>query len=139
MERRLLPGLRTYYGAQRSCRDGRASTGTKQEAWSSPTRTCNYLLIKEKQSAHQECKKKKERKKTKKALNLYYTKRITGVPITAQWKRIQLGTMRLQVRSLASLRGLRIQRCRELGCRLQMWLGSGVAVAVASACSSSSY
>ena len=28
-----------------------------------------------------------------------------GVPIMVQWKRIQLETMRLQVRSLASLRG----------------------------------
>ena len=40
-----------------------------------------------------------------------------GFPIVVQWKQIQLGTMRLQVRSLASLSGLRIQRCREL------WLG----------------
>ena len=30
--------------------------------------------------------------------------------------------MRTQVRSLASLSGLRIRRCRGLGCRLQMWL-----------------
>ena len=49
----------------------------------------------------------------------------------AQWKQIRLGTMRLQVQSLASLSGLRIQRCRELWCRQQTWLGSGVAVAVA--------
>ena len=35
----------------------------------------------------------------------------------AQCKQIQLGTMRLQVRSLASLSGLRIQRCCELWCR----------------------
>ena len=34
-----------------------------------------------------------------------------------QWKRIQLGIMRLQVRSLASLSGLRIWCCRELWCR----------------------
>ena len=34
------------------------------------------------------------------------------------------------VLSLASLSGLRIRRCRELWCRWQMWLGSGVAVAV---------
>ena len=39
--------------------------------------------------------------------------------------------MRLQVRSLALLSGLRIQRCRELWCRSQMWLGSHVAVALA--------
>ena len=50
----------------------------------------------------------------------------------AQWKQIQLGTMRLRVQSLASLSGLRIQCCCELCCRSQMWLGSHVAVAVAS-------
>ena len=33
--------------------------------------------------------------------------------------------------SLALLSGLRIQRCHVLRCRLQMWLGYGVAVAVA--------
>ena len=48
----------------------------------------------------------------------------------AQWKRIQLGIMRLQVRSLASLSGLRTWRCRELWYRLQTQLGSGVAVAL---------
>ena len=53
-----------------------------------------------------------------------------GVPIVAQWKVICLASMRPQVQSLASLSGLRIQRCRELWCRSQMWLGSGVAVAV---------
>ena len=41
----------------------------------------------------------------------------------AQRKRIRLGTMRLRVRSLTSLSGLRIRRCRELWCRPQMWLG----------------
>ena len=51
-----------------------------------------------------------------------------------QWKRIQLGTMRLQVRSIALLRGLRIQRCYELGCRLR----SGIAVAGGEASSYSS-
>ena len=35
----------------------------------------------------------------------------------AQWKQIWLGTMRFLVRSLASLRGLRIRCCRELWCR----------------------
>ena len=43
---------------------------------------------------------------------------------------IQIGTMRLRVRSLASLHGLRIQRCLELWCRLQMRLGSGIAMAL---------
>ena len=46
--------------------------------------------------------------------------------------------MRMQVQSLASLSGLRIRRCRELLCRLQMWPGSGVAVIVAQASSYSS-
>jgi len=47
----------------------------------------------------------------------------------AQWKEIQLGTMRLQVQTLASLIASRIRRCRELWCRSQMQLGSRVAVA----------
>ena len=38
-------------------------------------------------------------------------------------------SVRLQVRSLASLSGLRIQRCCKLQCRSQMWLGSDVDVA----------
>ena len=48
-----------------------------------------------------------------------------------QWKQILLGTVWLRVQSLASLSGLKIPCCHELWCRLQMWLGSGVAVAVA--------
>ena len=51
------------------------------------------------------------------------------VPIVAQWKQIRLGTMRLRVQFLASLSGLRIWRCCELWCRLQMQLGYGIAVA----------
>ena len=49
----------------------------------------------------------------------------------AQQKQIRLGIMRLQVRSLTSLSGLRIQRCHELWCRLQTRLGSHVAMPVA--------
>ena len=37
-----------------------------------------------------------------------------GVPIVAQQKRTQLASMKLQVQSLASLTGLRIQHCQEL-------------------------
>ena len=48
----------------------------------------------------------------------------------AQRNQIRLGSMRLWVRSLASLSGLRIRRCHELWCRLQKQLGSRVAVAV---------
>ena len=38
-----------------------------------------------------------------------------GVPVVAQWKRIRLGPMRWRVRSLASLRGLRIRRAVSCG------------------------
>ena len=41
--------------------------------------------------------------------------------------------LRMQVRALASLSGLRIQHCRKLWHRSQMWLGSAVAAAVAQA------
>ena len=50
-------------------------------------------------------------------------------PVVTQWVTIQLGSMRLRVRSLASLSGWRVRRCGELWCRSQMWLGSRVAVA----------
>ena len=57
--------------------------------------------------------------------------RNVGVPVVAQWLMNPTGTMRLQVESLAYLSGLRIQRCRDLWCRSQTWLGSCVAVALA--------
>ena len=47
----------------------------------------------------------------------------------AQWRQIQLGAMRLWVRSLVLLSGLRIQCCHGLWCGSQMRLRSGVAVA----------
>ena len=46
--------------------------------------------------------------------------------------------MRTQVQSLALLSGLRIQCCPQLWCRLQIQLGSCVAVAVVEACNYSS-
>ena len=60
-----------------------------------------------------------------------------GVPVMAQWKRIRLVSMRMWVRSLASLR-TGIQRCHELWYRSQKQLESHIAVAVvkASSCSS---
>ena len=58
-------------------------------------------------------------------------KNMPGNPIVMQQKQIQLGTTRLWLRSLASLHGLRIWHCRELWCRSQRKLGSGIAVAVA--------
>ena len=42
-----------------------------------------------------------------------------GVPVVAQQKRNQQGSMGTQVKSLASLSGLRIQGCSELWCRSQ--------------------
>ena len=51
----------------------------------------------------------------------------------SQAETIQIGTIRLQVQSLASLSGLRIHCCRELWCRSQLWLRSCVFVAVAQA------
>ena len=53
------------------------------------------------------------------------------VPIMAQRKQIQLGTMRLRVRPLASLSGLRIWHCHELCYRSKTQLRSHDAVAVA--------
>ena len=54
-----------------------------------------------------------------------------GVPVVAQWLTNLTRTMRLRVRSLPLLSGLTIRHCRELWCRLQTWLGSCVAVALA--------
>ena len=56
----------------------------------------------------------------------------TFVSIVVQWKQIQLGIMRLQAQPLAFLiSGLSIWHFRELWCRSQMQLRSGIAVAVA--------
>ena len=55
---------------------------------------------------------------------------IAGVLPVAQQKHIWLVSMRVQVRSLASLSGLRIWHCHEVRCRSQAQLRSGVAVAV---------
>ena len=60
------------------------------------------------------------------------------VPIVAQQKRIQIGTMRLWVPYLALLSGLRIRYCHELWCKSQMRLGSGIAAALLKASSYSS-
>ena len=61
-----------------------------------------------------------------------------GVSVMAQWKLIQLGTMRLWVRFLTSLSGLRISCCCELWCRQQTRLGSRIAVTVVQVGSNSS-
>ena len=59
--------------------------------------------------------------------NLSWNPAELGVPIVVQWKRIRLGTMRFQVRSLALPSGIRVRRCHELWCRSQTRFGSGVA------------
>ena len=53
-----------------------------------------------------------------------------GIPIGAQWKQIQLVSMKMQVQSLALLSGLGIWHCLELWCRLQTQLRSTIAMAV---------
>ena len=60
------------------------------------------------------------------------------VPVVVQRKRIWLVSMRMWVRSLPPLSGLRIWCCCELWHRSQMWLGSCVVVAVVQASSYSS-
>ena len=47
-----------------------------------------------------------------------------------QWLMNLTRNMRLQVRSMDLLSGLRIWRCCELWCRSQTWLGSHIAVAL---------
>ena len=51
-------------------------------------------------------------------------------PLWLSRLRTCLVPMRMQVGSLASISGLRIQCCHKLWHRLQMQLGSGIAVAV---------
>ena len=76
---------------------------------------------------------KVEKKKSKKTI-----REKNEVPVMAQQKRISLGTMRMQVRSLALISGSEIWCCHELWCRSQMSLGSAVVVAVVKAGSCSS-
>ena len=61
---------------------------------------------------------------------LYSKTMILEFPSRLSGSQIRLGPMRWWVRSPASLSGLGIQRCRELWCRSQARLRSGVAVAV---------
>ena len=57
-----------------------------------------------------------------------------GIPTVEQWKPIRPVSMRMWVRSLVSLSGLRLQHCCELWCGSQMWLGSCVAVSCGIVC-----
>ena len=54
-----------------------------------------------------------------------------GVPVVAQWVTNLTNILRVWVRSLTLLSGLRIWRCCELWCRLQIQLRSCIAMAVA--------
>ena len=60
-----------------------------------------------------------------------YFKNKKEFPLWLSSKQPDSISMRLPVQALASLGGLRIQCWRELWCRLQVRLGSGVDVAVA--------
>ena len=72
--------------------------------------------------------------------DLFKKHRISGFPIVAHPKGIQLVSMRIQVQSLASLCGWGNQHCPELWCMPQTWLETCIAVAVAyaSSCGSDS-
>ena len=59
-----------------------------------------------------------------------FKKSYLGVPIVAEQKQIRLGTMRLRVRSLASLSGLKIGVAVSCGVGSQTQLRSCIAVAV---------
>ena len=58
------------------------------------------------------------------SLGRVFQNMLWAVTAVAQWKQIQLVSMRMRVQSLASLSGLRIWHCCELWCGLQTWLGS---------------
>ena len=60
-----------------------------------------------------------------------HEKKFKDFPLWLSGNKSDLVSMRAQVRSQASLSGLRIQPCHDLWCRFQMRLGSGVAVAMA--------
>ena len=71
---------------------------------------------------------------------VWHYKNQVGVPIVAQWLTNPTRNMRLRVRSLALLSGLRIWHCRELWCTghrqgsdpalLWLWCRPGAAVPI---------
>ena len=65
-------------------------------------------------------------------LSMHLMSYVLGVPVVAKWKQIRLVSMRMRVRSLASL------KCYELWCRSQTQLESCIDVAVVQAGSCSS-
>ena len=78
--------------------------------------------------AGRETSKQKSQRARAAAQPEFPNNRTWGVPIVARQKRIWLASMRTQVRSLASCRGLRIQCCHELWCRSQTRLPGGLVV-----------
>ena len=73
--------------------------------------------IKKKMAKEDERNKGSKKQKTMNkmaTINPYLSRITLGVPVMALQKRIQLGTMRLQVRSLASISELRIRHHHEL-------------------------
>ena len=71
-----------------------------------------------------------EEVKTKRLLSHEIKVNHLGVPTVVQQKRIQRVSMRMRVRSLASVSGLRIRRGRELWCWPQTQLRPYIAVAL---------
>ena len=70
------------------------------------------------------------------ALKRQKKKRVTiKIPIAAHGDKNPTKCLWGCVWSLALLSGLRIQYCRKMQCRSQMWFASGVAVAMAEVCS----
>ena len=62
----------------------------------------------------------------------YFIKiKVSGIPVVARWKRIQLVSLRVQVQSLASLSGSGIWRGHEMWCSSPTQIGSRIAGAVA--------
>ena len=55
---------------------------------------------------------------------IFSRRTLLGVSVVVQWKQIQLVSMRMPVRSPASLSGSGIRCCHELWCRSQTWLRS---------------
>ena len=82
--------------------------------------------------AAQEIAKKRKKKYIETNHNENTT--IQEFPLWLSGLNTPLVSMRMQVQSLVSLTGLRIQHCRELWFRSLTWPRSGVAMAVAGSC-----
>ena len=63
-------------------------------------------------------------------LGLKYIRINDRVSIVAQWVKSDIVSTQIWIQMLASLSGLMIQHCHKLQHSSQMWLGSGVFLAV---------